>query len=139
MDQHKVLHGRSYNKQKSCEPAFSHPSFTLRLPSPRPTSVSFYLPPLIAFSLVCQAIREQDQELATILRERLEILESCRIQPTQDVRSYQKDLDDDEWYGRLPQINVGAGVVLRVSFVCMGMFVLYMIHESFLLCLCHIL
>lgn len=47
-----------------------------------------------------KAIKDKDQELAGILMERLEILESCRMDPTQDEGSYQKDLDADEWYER---------------------------------------
>lgn len=47
---------------------------------------------------VLQAMKDEDEELAGILMERLEILESCRMDPTQDVGSYQKDLDSDEWY-----------------------------------------
>lgn len=45
-----------------------------------------------------QAMKEEDQELAGILMQRLEILESCRMDPTQDEGSYQRDLDADEWY-----------------------------------------
>ncbi|CAN0258739.1 unnamed protein product [Pylaiella littoralis] len=44
------------------------------------------------------AMKDQDEELAGILMQRLEILESCRLDPTQDEGSYQKDLDADEWY-----------------------------------------
>lgn len=45
-------------------------------------------------------MKDNDQELAGILMERLEILESCRMDPSLDVDSYQKDLDADEWYLR---------------------------------------
>eukprot|EP00904_Undaria_pinnatifida_P000681 jgi/Undpi1/10613/HiC_scaffold_29.g13063.m1 len=44
------------------------------------------------------AMKEGDEDLAKILMDRLEILESCRMDATQDVGSYQKDLDADEWY-----------------------------------------
>ena len=43
-------------------------------------------------------MKEGDEDLAKILMDRLEILESCRMDATQDVGSYQKDLDADEWY-----------------------------------------
>lgn len=45
-----------------------------------------------------QALKDSDQDLASILMQRLEILESCRMDPTQDEGSYQRDLDVDEWY-----------------------------------------
>lgn len=45
-------------------------------------------------------MKDQDEELAKILVDRLEILESCRMDSTLDVGSYQKDLDADEWYLR---------------------------------------
>lgn len=45
-----------------------------------------------------QALKDNDQDLASILMQRLEILESCRMDPTQDEGSYQRDLDVDEWY-----------------------------------------
>ncbi|CBJ48652.1 conserved unknown protein [Ectocarpus siliculosus] len=44
------------------------------------------------------ALKDNDQDLASILMQRLEILESCRMDPTQDEGSYQRDLDVDEWY-----------------------------------------
>lgn len=55
----------------------------------------------------CQAMADKDQELAGILMERLEILESCRIDNTQDVGAYQKDLDADEWYLRDRRSSMG--------------------------------
>lgn len=52
---------------------------------------------------------DNDQELASILIERLEILESCRMDATQDVGSYQKDMDADEWYLRDRRRALGQG------------------------------
>ncbi|CAM9523221.1 unnamed protein product [Scytosiphon promiscuus] len=46
------------------------------------------------------AMKDNDGELAGILMQRLEILESCRMDPTQDEGTYQRDLDADEWYER---------------------------------------
>lgn len=45
-------------------------------------------------------MKDDDKELASILMERLEILDSCKMDITQDVGAYQKDLDADEWYLR---------------------------------------
>ena len=36
--------------------------------------------------------------MVDIIRERMEILDSCKMDLTQDEGSYQKDLDADEWY-----------------------------------------
>ncbi|CAN0258499.1 unnamed protein product [Pylaiella littoralis] len=41
-------------------------------------------------------MQDQDEKLAGILMQRLEILEGCRLDPTQDEGSYQNDLDADE-------------------------------------------
>lgn len=54
-------------------------------------------------------MKDTDQELAGILMQRLEILESCRMDPTQDEGSYQRDLDADEWYERDRRRASGTG------------------------------
>lgn len=54
-----------------------------------------------------QALKDNDDELAQILVDRLDLLERCRMDPTQDVGSYQKDLDADEWYLRNRRASMG--------------------------------
>ena len=54
-------------------------------------------------------MKDRDDELAQILMARLEILESCRMDATQDVGSYQKDLDADEWYLTDRRSSMGFG------------------------------
>lgn len=54
-----------------------------------------------------QALKDNDEELAKILMDRLDLLERCRMDPTQDVGSYQKDLDADEWYLRNRRASMG--------------------------------
>ncbi|CAM9747337.1 unnamed protein product [Ascophyllum nodosum] len=55
------------------------------------------------------AMKDDDQKLASILIERLEVLDSCRMDLTQDVGAYQKDLDADEWYLRDRRRSQGTG------------------------------
>ena len=64
----------------------------------------------LRFSLAAhQAMKDDDQKLASILIERLEVLDSCRMDLTQDVGAYQKDLDADEWYLRDRRRSQGTG------------------------------
>lgn len=52
-------------------------------------------------------MKDGDEELCRILVDRLEVLESCRMDPTKDVGSYQKDLDADEWYLQNRRASMG--------------------------------
>lgn len=46
------------------------------------------------------ALRQGDLQRAQELQDRLEVLTAIRFDITQDEGSYQKDLDQDEWYLR---------------------------------------